>query len=387
MLPPERKGSVSMTVFQSPAGARLLPNPLLCRAKPYGPAEQAVLSLAKAAEAERAIRAWDGYRATPLHRLTRLAAAARVGEIAYKDEGCRAPLGSFKMLGGGYAVERLTPGGKQLTVTCATDGNHGRAVAWGARRAGCRAVVYVHAHVSPGRVRAIEAFGAEVQRVPGNYDDSVRQCAVDAAREGWTVVSDTSWPGYEDIPKHVMQGYTVLAAEAVRQGARPTHVFVQAGVGGLSAAVLSWFWERDGAGRPVLVVVEPDKADCLYASAAARTLITIGGELDTIMAGLSCGEPSRLAWKLLAPGADAFMAIPDALAEIAMRDLAEDRIVGGESGVAGLAGLMAASQDAAMREALRLTETSRVLVFGTEGATDPEIYARIVGRAPEEVSA
>lgn len=374
-----------MTMFRSASGARLLPNPLLWRAKPYGLAERGILSLAKAAEAERAIRAWDGYAVTPLRSLARLAATAQVGEIAYKDEGCRAPLGSFKLLGGGYAVERLTRSGKQLTITCATDGNHGRAVAWGARRAGCRAVVYVHQHVSAGRVRAIEACGAEVRRVAGNYDDSVRRCAADATRNGWTVVSDTSWPGYEDIPKDVMQGYTMLAAEAAAQGARPTHVFVQAGVGGLAAAILSWFWERDGAERPVLVVVEPEKADCLYGSAAARTLMTIGGELDTIMAGLSCGEPSRLAWKLLAPGVDAFMAIPDALAESAMRDLAEDRIVGGESGVAGLAGLMAASQDAAMREALRLTGTSRVLVFGTEGATDPEIYARIVGRGPEQV--
>jgi diaminopropionate ammonia-lyase len=282
-------------------------------------------------------------------------------------------------------VERLTRGGRVLTVTCATDGNHGRAVAWGARRAGCRAVIYVHQHVSAGRVEAIEAFGAEVRRVPGNYDDSVRQCAVDAARQGWTVVSDTSWPGYEDIPKDVMQGYTVLATEAAKQGARPTHVFVQAGVGGLAAAILSWFWEREGADRPIIVVVEPAKADCLYASAAARTLITIGGDLDTVMAGLSCGEPSRLAWQLLAPGVDAFMAIPDAAAESAMRELAKDGIVGGESGVAGLAGLMAASQDGPMRDELRLTETSRVLVFGTEGATDPAIYARIVGRVPEHV--
>lgn len=377
-----------MTMFRSASGARLLPNPLLDRAKPYGPAEQTILSLARAAEAERAIRAWDGYAPTPLRNLVRLAAKSSVGEILYKDEGHRSPLASFKMLGGGYAVEKLTRGARRpRTVACATDGNHGRAVAWGARRAGCRAVVYVHAHVSTGRVRAIEAFGAEVRRVPGNYDDSVRQCAADAARERWTVVSDTSWPGYEDIPKDVMQGYTLLAAEAAAQGARPTHVFVQAGVGGLAAAILSWFWERDGTERPMLVVVEPAEADCLYASAAARTLITIGGELDTIMAGLSCGEPSRLAWKLLAPGVDAFMAIPDALAETAMRDLAEDRIVGGESGVAGLAGLMAASQDGPMREALQLTRDSRVLVFGTEGATDPDIYARIVGRTPEQVSA
>ena len=217
------------------------------------------------------------------------------------------------------------------------------------------------------------------------YDESVRLCAAAARENGWQIVSDTSWPGYEEVPKTVMQGYGVLAMEALDEGAAPTHVLVQGGVGGLAAAVLSWLWETLGPKRPVFVVVEPETAACLLASAEAGALRSVGGDLDTVMAGLACGEPSLLAWAILGPGADAFMAIPDAAAEEAMRDLADLGIVAGESGVAGLAGFRLAARDPRMRAALRLEADSRVLLFGTEGATDPEVYARIVGRTAEEV--
>jgi diaminopropionate ammonia-lyase len=182
-----------------------------------------------------------------------------------------------------------------------------------------------------------------------------------------------------------MQGYAVMIAEALAQGARPTHVFVQGGVGGLAAAVLSWLWEELGPERPVFVVVEPDRAACLFESARAGGITAVGGDLDTIMAGLACGEPSLLAWRILSPGADAFMRIPDAAAAQTMRDLAEVGVVGGESGVAGLAGLRLAAADAAIRAALRLDGQARVLCFGTEGATDPEVYEGIVGRRAEQV--
>jgi diaminopropionate ammonia-lyase len=182
-----------------------------------------------------------------------------------------------------------------------------------------------------------------------------------------------------------MQGYAVMAMEAQDQGSAPTHVFVQGGVGGLAAAVLSWLWETLGPERPVLVVVEPEVAACLYASAEAGVLKSVRGDLDTIMAGLACGEPSVLAWRILGSGADAFMTIPDEPAAQAMRDLAEIGIVGGESGVAGFAAFRLAARDPRMRAALRLDAASRVLLFGTEGATDPAVYARIVGRSAEEV--
>lgn len=362
-------------------------NPKLDRARPYGPELQAILSIARAKAARAHISGWAGYTPTPLHDLPALAAKTGVGQVLYKDEGQRFELKSFKALGGAYAVDRLVAkrGKEGLVVTCATDGNHGRAVAWGARRAGIRAVIYVHEGVSEGRAEAIRSFGAEVVREGHNYDDSVRASAEAAAKNGWQIVSDTSWPGYEDIPRDVMQGYAVLAMEAEEAGAKPTHIFVQGGVGGIAAAVLSYRWETYGADRPKLIVVEPENAACLTESAAAGKVTTVTGDLETIIAGLACGEPSILAWKILEPGADAFMTVTDAEAVAAMRDLAALHVVGGESGVAGLAGFFKAAANPAMRAALGLDASSRVLLYGTEGATDAAVYTELVGKTPEQV--
>ncbi|HET9652074.1 MAG TPA: diaminopropionate ammonia-lyase [Usitatibacter sp.] len=367
---------------------RVLRNPrALAPDAPYPRELRAILSREALAEASRVIRSWPGYRPTPLVALPRMAAEAGVARIWYKDEATRFGLGSFKALGGAYAVSRLlrreqrSP--RDITVTCATDGNHGRAVAWAAQRFGCRAVVYMHERVSAGRVEAIERYGAKVVRTPGNYDESVRQAAADALRNGWMVVSDTSYEGYVEVPRDVMQGYAVMAEEALAQlpaAEWPTHVFVQGGVGGLAASVCAYLWETAAARRPAFVVVEPDKADCLYRSAEAGRPVSVPGELDTVMAGLACGEPSPLAWRVLQPGANAFMTIADAAAIACMRALADGAtgdfpVVAGESGVAGLAGMLLAAQS---RE-LGLGAESRVLVFGTEGATDPELYERLVG--------
>lgn len=364
-------------------------NPHLDRSAAYGDERRRILSLDAARTAHAAIAGWAGYTPTPLRDLSAIADRLDLAQVLYKDEGERFRLKSFKALGGAYAVDRLVAakGAAGLTVTCATDGNHGRSVAWGARRAGIEAVIYVHETVSQGRVDAIASYGAIVVREGRTYDDSVRACAQAAAGNGWEIVSDTSWPGYEDVPRDVMQGYAVLAMEVEAQGARPTHVFVQGGVGGLAAGVLSYRWEKFGAARPILVVVEPEKAACLFESAKAGDVTTVGGDLDTIMAGLACGEPSILAWRILKPGADAFMTIPDAEAAEAMRLLAGLGVVGGESGVAGLAGLIKAANDPTMRGQLRLDGSSRVLCYGTEGATDAQVYRAIVGRDAEEVRA
>lgn len=364
-------------------------NPRLDRALDYGEDLRGILSLDGAHAAHAAIATWAGYEPTPLRELAAIADRLDIGQLLYKDEGHRFGLKSFKALGGAYAVDRLVAakGRDGLTVACATDGNHGRSVAWGARRAGVAAVIYVHEGVSEGRADAIRGFGATVVREGRTYDDSVRSCTEAAGRNGWSIVSDTSWPGYEDVPRDVMQGYAVLAMEVAAQGGTPTHVFVQGGVGGLAAGVLSWRWETFGPARPILVVVEPENAACLFESARAGAVTAVGGDLDTIMAGLSCGEPSILAWRILEPGADAFMTIPDTAAADAMRLLASLGVVGGESGVAGLAGLIKAAGDPVLRRALKLDGTSRVLCYGTEGATDPEVYRAIVGRSAEEVEA
>lgn len=398
--------------------AALFVNPRADRRRAYGGAPAEVLDEAGFARAWAEIRSWPGYAPTPLVALPGLAAEAGLGSVRYKDEAPRFGLGSFKALGGAYAVARLlaqevaaragiegvtsadlAAGGhrtitRDITVACATDGNHGRAVAWGARTFGCRCVIYIHATVSEGRKQAIERFGAEVRRTPGNYDDSVRQAARDAAAEGWFVVSDTSYEGYMDVPRDVMHGYTVMAEEAIRQlpeGEPPSHVFVQGGVGGVAAAVCARFWQRFGERRPRLIVVEPERAAALFESACAGRPVPATGDLKTIMAGLACGEVSLLAWRVLERGAHAFMTVPDDAAPELMRRLAAGRagdppLVAGESAVAGLAGALAALADPAKAEALDLGPRSRVLVFGTEGATDPELYARIVGRPAEEVA-
>jgi diaminopropionate ammonia-lyase len=392
-------------------------NPRASRTVAYDDEARAdILSDGAFAVAKREIALWPGYKETPLRELSGLARGLKLGRVFYKDEGGRFGLGSFKALGGAYAVMRLLQqqiesktgrhadareilSGKYrdltsgITVTGATDGNHGRSVAWGARTFGCRCVIYVHGTVSKSRVDAIASFGAEVRRVPGNFDDAVRQADHDAKANGWLIVSDTSYEGYTKVPRDVMQGYCVMVDEALRQmPIAPTHVFVQGGVGGLAAAVCSHLWQAFGDRRPLYVVVEPDKADCLYRSAVAGKPTAVHGTLDTIMAGLACGEVSLLAWKILEPGADAFMTITDDAAAEMMRLLArspygDEPIVAGESAVAGLVGLSLAAVDPETRKSLVLTANSVALLFGTEGATDPEAYRQIVGSAPDEIGA
>lgn len=374
----------------------LVPNAAAAKNAGWTDAQNAILSDAGLARAAAAIQAWPGYGETPLLALPGLAAEIGVAGLHYKDEGGRFGLGSFKALGGAYAVERAVAaagGPEGLVVTCATDGNHGRSVAWGAKTFGCRCVIFVHSGVSESRRAAIAAYGAEVREAAGNYDDSVRAAEETAAAEGWLVVSDTSYPGYTEIPKDVMQGYEVMAAEAFdRMETPPTHIFLQTGVGGMAAAVAGLAKRRLHAARPTIVLADPEDAACWVASFRAGRPTAVSGDLDTIMAGLACGEVSLLAWEILQNHADAAMALPDTAAADVMRRLAnpaagDPAIVAGESAVAGLAGLIAAMADPGMRQRLELDAASRVLVFGTESDTDPEAYRRIVGKTGDEVRA
>ena len=381
-----------------------------------GPPE-GTLDAVEGAAARAEIRRWPGYAPTPLRSLPGLGARLALGSLRIKDESGRFGLGSFKALGGAYAVYRLLAarvaealgvesveaaalaGGEYraitegCTVCCATDGNHGRSVAWGAQTFGCGCVIYLHEGVSPGREAAIARYGAAMVRTPGGYDESVRQAARDAEANGWTVVSDTTWEGYEAIPRDVMHGYTLMAEEAFAAyppDAPPTHVIIQAGVGGVAAAVAAQAWWRYREARPRLVVVEPERAACLYASARAGRAVTLEGDVDTFMACLSAGEPSPLAWRVLDATADAFLAIADGWAPEAMRLLAagvdgDPEVVSGESGAAGVAALLAMAAAPEQRAALLLDSEARVLVFSTEGSTDPEIWRSVVGRAPGPV--
>lgn len=375
------------------------------------PALHEVFPREELAHARRTISQWRGYRPTPLFPLPGLARALGVSDVLYKHEGERFGLGSFKALGGAYAVclelakvvarkagtasvdakdlesGRWAAETRPVTVACATDGNHGRSVAWGAKRFHCRCVIFVHPQVSARRRQAMADLGAEIREVPGNYDDSVREAARVARSEGWIVVSDTSYEGYEEIPRRVMHGYGVMIDEAIHQlppRKAPTHVFAQAGVGGMAAAACAVLWHHFGDLRPRFIVVEPERADALLRSARAGRPVAVEGELDTIMAGLSCGEVSPLAWSLLETAVDDFVTISDDLAVDAMRLLAgspwgDPAIIAGESGVAGLAALCAVSSRREIRQRMGLDHDSVILLFGSEGATDPEIYRRIVG--------
>ncbi len=379
-------------------------NQNLERDRIYGEEERSVVSLAEYERAKAEIEQWSGYSPTCLYSLTSIAEELGVAEIWVKDESTRFGLASFKALGGSYAVSRvlerelsLAEGGgdpRSVTVVCATDGNHGRSVAWGAQKCGCRCVIYVPAHVTERRAQEIASFGAEVVRLKGNYDEAVVQVANDADANGWQVVSDTSYEGYQEIPSWVMQGYALMVEEAFSQLPEtnwPTHIFIQGGVGGLAASVCGHLWESYGSKRPVITVVEPIEADCLYRSAQSGLPESASGSLETIMGGLSCGEISSLAWKILRPGIDAFMTVDDSRVGPWMRRLAEGRdnespIVAGESGVTGLIGLEAVSADEMLRKHLKLDHRSQVMIFSTEGATDPETYRDIVGKEYQSVA-
>ncbi|WP_420405493.1 diaminopropionate ammonia-lyase [Nisaea sp.] len=353
------------------------------------------------------ISAWPGYAPTPLESLDGLATELGLGAVLYKDEGPRFGLGSFKALGGAYAVmllarkwladrghdaatlDEIRSGKfaealKEMTVTCATDGNHGRSVSWGAEMAGCRCVIFIHAEVSEGRKTAMEAFGAEVRRIDGDYDLSLKVSETEAEANGWYVVSDASWPGYMEIPRDVMAGYTVMASEVLAQTvAPPTHMFVQAGVGGFAAAMVARFWQTLGAEAPRTVVVEPELAACAIESARQDKPAVVPIHEETLMAGLSCGEMSLVAWPILAAGCSDYLTVGEEGVGPAMRLLASGeagaRITAGESGVAGLLGLMAVSSHPELKTRIGLGPDSRVLLIGSEGATDPEIYRSIVG--------
>ncbi len=370
-------------------------------------AANTVISEQDYATAFAEITEWQNYQPTPLHRLTALANVISVDEILYKDEGPRFGIGSFKALGGAYAALRVLQqqvsvqqaadvslaairdgqwrqACEAITLVSATDGNHGRSLAWGCQRFGNPCRIYIHEEVSEGRAEVIRGFGAEVVRIDGDYDASVRIAREEAEANGWFVVSDTSWPGYTQPPTDVMAGYGVMTREVVDVlDSPPTHVFLQGGVGGLAAGVAASLRQLWGSQSPRVVVVEPELAPCLFESARLGAMHNVVIEEETIMAGLSCGEPSPLAWQILSDEAADFVTIPDSLIPPTVRLLARpldgDPVVeSGESGVAGLAALILARQHEKTSALLGLDESSRVLLIGSEGITDPDIYQQIM---------
>jgi diaminopropionate ammonia-lyase len=342
-------------------------------------------------------RSLPEYGPTPLRVLGSLAGRMGIGELLIKDESSRMGLPAFKILGVLYAINRLIAEGtihQGSVLTCATDGNHGRAVAHAARRYGLTARIFIHKNASNARVQAIADEGAEVTIVEGNYDDSVREATRVAETHNWVVVSDTAWPGYENIPFHIMAGYTMLMDEAAEHWRRsPDVVFVQAGVGGLACAVVSWLLHHYGSQRPLIVCCEPRSAACVLESIRAGKPQVIQGSLETIMAGLSCGTVSSLAWPVLRYGLDSCVSVTDSDCVNAIRQLAypsegDPRVVAGESGACSLAALFSVLTREDLRPVrnyLRISSDSHVFLINTEGATDPDSYYRATGLPPHSL--
>lgn len=357
-------------------------------------------------------RSIPGYEPTPLVRLDGLAKKLGVGAFWVKDESKRFGLNAFKGLGGSYAIakelarrlgrpleelsfeELCGPQAReklgQLTFVTATDGNHGRGVAWAARKLGHRSVVYMPKGSTLERLENIRAQGADAEITDLNYDDAVRLAARMAEEKGWILVQDTAWPGYEEIPAWIMQGYTTLADEAAEQlnGEIPTHLFLQAGVGSFAGAVLGAFAARWGEKYPVTCIMEPDQADCIYRTAKADdgNLHFVTGDMASMMAGLCCGEPCTISWEILNAYADGFISCADHYSAVGMRLLGkpaqgDETVISGESGAVGagvVQAVMTEERLEPLRRALGLDENSRVLMISTEGDTDRANYRRVL---------
>lgn len=363
---------------------------------------------------------FSAYAPAPLRHLHALAKRLGVADIAVKDESGRFGLGAFKVLGASYAVgsclckllhkdiatvtldelrqENTRDAIGEITFATATDGNHGKGVAWTAKQLGYKAVIFMPEGSTQRRLQNIADLGAEASITDMNYDDTVRYVAAQAAEHGWVVVQDTAWEGYEDVPRWIMQGYSTTAAEVIAELGEhaPTHVFLQAGVGAFASVIAAAFTRAYPQNPPRIVVVEPDQADCFYRSVKAGKWTAVTGKMQTIMAGLACGEPNPIAWDILQKCGDMFLSVPDWMSANGMRILGnplEDdaRVVSGESGAVTLGVLASIMQDASfadLKQALVLDQNARVVFFSTEGDTDPTVYRKIVWEgayaAPEQ---
>ncbi len=362
-------------------------------------------------------RSFPEYSVTPLVDLSLLANYLDVCKVYVKDESFRFGLNAFKGLGGSYCLGRyaaeklgldiselsfdmlrsapIREALGDLTFVTATDGNHGRGIAWAAAKLGFSAVVYLPKGSSAERLNNIRALGAEASITDVNYDDTVRYAEAQAERNGWVLVQDTAWEGYETIPGWIMEGYTTMGQEIVDQlgGERPTHVFLQAGVGAMAGSLTGFFADYYGAqDAPSITIVEPERADCIFRTAEAHDgrLRVVTGDLDTIMAGLACGEPCTIGWDVLNGYADHFVSVPDHIAARGMRVLGnplvgDDRVISGESGAVtlGLVFEVLHRQDLrSLKDELGLGQDSRILCISTEGDTDQENYRRVVWDGP-----
>jgi len=335
-------------------------------------------------EAIISISSWETYSPTPLLKLNKLNKQLNFGEIYYKDEDKRFDLKSFKALGGAFAVNKIANEKKNPIISTATAGNHGRSVAWGAQRLGLKCKIFISEFVSETRANAMRDLGANVMRVKGNYDASLRECINQSKQNKWEIVQDVSWEGYKEVPKLIMAGYTIMVKEIMDQIENDsfTHVFLQAGVGGMAAAMIAGF-ARFSTNIPKFIIVEPENANCVFKSIKNNKPTTVNIVKETIMGGMSCGDVSTVAWEILKNSANNCLTISDeaissTVAMLAEAKLSNEKIIAGECAVPGVIALISLFKNKEYMNKLDLNSNSKILLFGCEGLTDKVMYQKLL---------
>ena len=329
---------------------------------------------------------WDGYSPTPLLKLNKLANELNLNKIYYKDESKRFDLKSFKALGGAYAVEKVSKGNKDIIVATATAGNHGRSVAWGAKRLGLKCKIFISEYVTDVRGKAMTDLGADVIKVKGNYENSLIECIKQSTQNNWQIVQDVAWKDYMSVPKYTMAGYTVMMKEIVDQidQNKISHVILQAGVGGMAGAMIAGI-ARYLKNTPITIVVEPDSAACVLESIRSGKIEKIDIKRESLMGGMSCGEVSLVPWEILKNSVKFCISLPDDDIAKTMKLLGNagfgnERIIAGENSAPGVIGLIASCEDDKIKKKFQLNKDSNVLLIGCEGDTDKEMYQKLINQ-------
>ncbi len=350
--------------------------------------EQILKSLSKKEidDAYLSIKEWNGYSPTPLINLNKLSHELNLNKILYKDESKRFDLKSFKALGGAYAVQKISKGDKNIIVSTATAGNHGRSVAWGAKRLGLKCKIFISEFVSEARGQAMATLGADVIKVKGNYENSLIECIKQSTENNWQIVQDVAWDNYLLVPKYTMAGYSVMMKEIADQldSNKITHVILQAGVGGMAAAMIAGI-ARYLKNIPTTIVVEPDSAACVLESIKTGKIEKIDIKRESLMGGMSCGEVSLVPWEILKNSVNYCISLPDddiakTMKLLGNASFSDEKIIAGENSAPGVISLIASCEDQKLKKKLNLNSNSNVLVIGCEGDTDQEMYKKLVNQ-------
>ena len=343
-----------------------------------------ILSKNEMDEAYRIISTWDNYSPTPLISLNKLSKKLKINKIFYKDESKRFNLKSFKALGGAYAVEKVSRGNKEIVISTATAGNHGRSVAWGSKKLGLKCKIFISEYVSEFRAKVMRSFGADVIRVKGNYDASLKECIKQSKQNNWQIVQDVAWQDYKLVPKLTMAGYSLMMKEISEQinNEQISHVILQAGVGGMAAAMVAGI-ARYLDNVPKVIVVEPDNAACVMESIKAGKIKKISIKKESLMGGMSCDEVSLVPWEILKNSVSYCITVSDDYISKTVKFLSnskfsDEKIVGGECSTPGIISLTGLCNDSKIKNEINLNENSNVLLFGCEGDADEELYQKLL---------